>query len=55
MMLETWKEASDNNKSFRVLIIVVAKAFDCLIHDFLIAELHAHGLCLALWNLKSKE
>ena len=48
-MLEIWKEISDNNKTFGVLIDL-SKAFHCVIHDFLIAELHAHGLCLALLN-----
>ena len=47
MMLETWKEATDNNKAFRALLTDLSKAFDCLIHDLLIAKLHAYGLDLA--------
>ena len=44
MMLETWKEARDNNKPFGVLLTDLLKAFDYLSHDLLIANLHAYGL-----------
>ena len=44
MMLETWKEATDNNKA---LLTELSKAVDCLTHDLLIAKLHAYGLDLA--------
>ena len=47
MMLETWKEAADNNKAFGELLTDLSKAFDCLSHDLLIAKLHAYGLDLA--------
>ena len=47
MMLETWKEATDNNKAFRALLTDLSKAFDCLSHDLLIAKLRAYGLDLA--------
>ena len=48
MMLETWKEATDNNKVFGALLTDLTKAFDCLSHDLLIAKLHAaYGLDLA--------
>ena len=45
--METWKEATDNNKAFGVLLTELPKAFDCLSHDLLIAKLHAYGLDLA--------
>ena len=45
-MLETWKEAADNNKAFGALLTDLSKAFDCLSHDLLIAKLHAYGLDL---------
>ena len=48
MMLETWKEAADNNKAFGALLTDLSKAFDCLSHDLLIAKLHASALDLAL-------
>ena len=47
MMLETWKEATDNNKAFGALLTDLSKAFDCLSHDLLIAKLDATGLDLA--------
>ena len=47
MMLETSKEATDNNKAFAALLTDLPKAFDCLSHDLLTAELHAYGLDLA--------
>ena len=47
MMLETWKEASDNSKAFGALLTDLSKAFDCLSHDLLTAKLHAYDLDLA--------
>ena len=47
MMLETWKEATDNNKAFGALLTDLSKAFDCLSQDLMIAKLHAYGLDLA--------
>ena len=46
MMLETWKEATDNNKAFGALLTDLWKAFDFLGHDLLIVKLHAYGLDL---------
>ena len=47
MILETWKEATDNNKAFGALLTDLSKAFDCLSHDLLIPKLNAYGLDLA--------
>ena len=47
MMLETWKEATDNKKAFEALLTDLSKAFDFLSHDLFIAALHAYGLDLA--------
>ena len=44
MILETWKEATDNNKAFGALVTDLLKAFDCLSRDLLITKLHAYGL-----------
>lgn len=43
-MLATWKEATDNNKTFEVLLAGLSKAFNCLNHDLLVTKLHAYGL-----------
>ena len=47
MMIETWKEITNNNNAFGALLTDLSKAFDCLTHDWLIAKLHPYGLYLA--------
>ena len=42
VMLETWKEATDNNKTFGALLTDLSKAFNCLSQDLFIAKLHAY-------------
>ena len=44
LMLEIWKEATDNNKAFGTLLTDLSKAFDCLSYDLSIAKLHAYGI-----------
>lgn len=51
MMLETFKESTDNNKAFGTLSTNLTKAFDCLSHDLLIAKLHEYGLDSASLNI----
>ena len=51
MMLETWNEATDSNKSFRAFLTNLSNVFDFLSHDLLIAKLHACGLDLASLNI----
>ena len=45
-MLEKWKYAVDNGKVFGILLTDLSKAFDCLSHELLIAELHAYGFSI---------
>ena len=42
-MLEKWRESIDNGGCFGALLTDLSKAFDCLLHDLLIAKLHAYG------------
>ena len=42
-MLEKWKSATDNKKSFGALLTDLSKTFDCLSHELLIAKLNAYG------------
>ena len=45
-MLEKWKSAVDNKKTFGALLTDLFKAFDCLNHDLLLAKLNAYGFSL---------
>ena len=38
VMLEKWRKCLDNKGSTGVLLIDLSKAFDCLIHDLLLAK-----------------
>ena len=51
LMLEIWKETTDNNKAFGALLTDLSKAFDCLNHDLLIAKLHAYGIDIDSLNI----
>ena len=42
-MLEKWKSATGNKKSFGALLTDLSKVFDCLSHELLIANLNAYG------------
>ena len=45
-MTEKMKEAQDSNKVCAAVFTDLSKAFDCLLHDLLIAKLHAFGFDL---------
>ena len=45
-MTEKMKEPRDNNKVCAAVLTDLSKAFDSLLHDLLIAELHAFGFDL---------
>ena len=54
-MLEKWKSAVDNKKTFGALLTDLSKAFDCLIHDLLLAKLNAYGFSLPALRTKNKD
>ena len=51
VMIEKWRKAIDNKGSTGVLLTDLSKAFDCLIHDLLIAKLNAYGFNYASLHL----
>ena len=50
-MLGKWKMVVDNKKAFGAVITDLSKAFDCLSHDVLLANLNAYGFSLPALRL----
>ena len=42
-MIEIWRKNMDKGKSCAALLTGLSKAFDCIVHDVLIAKLEACG------------
>ena len=50
-MIEKWKEAAGNGNVFGALLTDLSKAFNCLLHDLIIAKLNSYGFHLTALNL----
>ena len=52
-MFEKWRASLDQNGTCAVLLADLSKAFDCFLHDLLIAKLHAYGCDLLSLQLRN--
>ena len=43
VLMEKWKKCLDKRGKCGALLTDLSKGFDCLLHDLLMAKLHAHG------------
>ena len=43
-LTENWKKSLDNKNFVGTVLMDLSKAFDCIPHDLIVAELHAYGL-----------
>ena len=57
-LVEDWKQALENNKHVAAMLMDLSKAFDCLPHQLIIAELKAYGMKdeggALIWSYLSK-
>ena len=51
VLIKIWKKNLDKGGKCGKLLTDLSKAFDCLLHDLLIAKLHAYGFEFTKANL----
>ena len=58
-MIEKWKKVVDNGGVFETLLTDLSKAFDYILHDFIITKLETYGfdidLFLTICQIESKD
>ena len=59
-LIEEWRKNLDNNYFIGAVLMDLSKAFDCIVHDLVIAKLAAYGLiknmiCYIYSYLKSRK
>ena len=50
-MIERWRYCLDNSGAIAAVLMDLWKAYDCILHDLLIAILYAYGLDTSKLNL----
>ena len=50
-MIEKWIKSLDKGKTFAALLTDLSKAFDCLLHDLIVAKLNAYEFSLSAARL----
>ena len=50
-LTKKWKSVVDGGKSFETLLTDLSRAFDCLTHELLLANLNAYGFSLSALRL----
>ena len=50
-LTKKWKSAVDGGKSFETLLTDLSRAFGCLTHELLLANLNAYGFSLSALRL----
>ena len=50
-LIQAWQREFDKSGQFGTILMNFSKAYDCILHDILIAKLEAYGLNKINWNI----